>query len=103
MLDKNVVVDMFAKRVLTCMKEQSRNVKEVQEEYMRLYPPGFFRRQLSNPVSEHKIETALKELLSFDFLLKEITRFHGDKALRKDIIIYRLTNKGRSYLLIKKK
>ncbi len=85
------------------MKEQKRSVKEVREEYIKLHPPGFFRKQFSSPISELEIESALRELASSQFLAKEITRFHGERALRKDIFVYWLTDTGRSFLLARKK
>ncbi len=103
MSNENLQLDIFIRRVLACMKEQRRSVKDVHEEYTKLYPPGFFMRQFSNQVSEYKIETALKKLQTLGFLSKEVTRFHGDRTLRQDIAIYLLTNKGRSYLLSRKK
>ncbi len=103
MSNKNVQLDVFVKRVLGCMKEQRRSVKEVHEGYMKLYPPGFFRRQLSGDVSEYKVEVALRKLNSLGFLEREVTRFHNDISLKKDIAVYYLTNEGRLYLLPKKK
>ncbi len=103
MSDKNVELDVFVRKVLACMKEQRRSVEEIHEEYLRLHPPGFFRRQLFNPVNKGMIEVALRELVVLELLTKEITRFHGDRALRNDIFVYRLTNKGRSSLLPRKK
>lgn len=103
MQSENVQVDIFVRRVLVCMKEQRRSVKDVQEEYMKLYPPGFLRKQFSDTIGAHKVETALRELVVLGFVSKEITRFHRDRSLHKDIVVYHVTNKGRSYLLPKKK
>jgi hypothetical protein len=103
MPNENVQLDVFVRNVLACMKEQRRSIKEVQEEYMKQYPPGFWRKQLSAPVSLFEIEMALDRLVSLGFLSTEITRFHGDEPLSEDIAIYFVTNKGRSHLLPKKK
>lgn len=103
MQNENVQLSVFVCGVLASIKEQRRSAKEVKEEYMRLHPPGFFRRQLSFLVSEYKIEAALRELVAIGFVSKEITRFHRDRTLRKDIVVYHVTNNGRLYLLPRKK
>jgi S-methylmethionine-dependent homocysteine/selenocysteine methylase len=103
MSNENMRLDIFIRRVLACIKEQRRSVKDVHEEYMRLYPPGFFMRQFSSSIPEYKVEIALKKLQTLGFLSKEITRYYRDKTLRQDIATYCMTNKGRSFLLAKKK
>lgn len=99
MIDKSKEIKIFVRQVLGCIKEQRLSVEKVHKNYLGLYPPSFFKKKFTSPVSEVAINSALHELVSHGFLMSELTRWYEGESLSEDIRIYSITDKGRSFLI----
>jgi hypothetical protein len=94
-------MNIFSRKVLTCVKDQKRTLEEIRGHYLKLYPQGMIAKVLVLPVTSEKIKIALLSLVSGGYVYKEVTNFI-EKPLRKETEIFWISNKGRKYLLPKK-
>lgn len=101
MAEKNIPLEGFVRKVLTCVKEEKRTTEEIQECYINHYPQSLLEKALGLPRDIKKTESVLLWLVKEDFIHKEVTNF-TDEALEKETEIFWISNKGRSYLLPKK-
>ena len=102
MSDEDMEISIFVRRVLTCMKEQRITKEKIRKEYISHYPPSFWKKQFSAPVSEVEIERGLKQLIVLGFVGRELTRWYEGETLSVDTPIYSVTNEGRFFLYHKK-
>lgn len=101
MVSPKVTVEGMNLKVLKCFKEQRWTLEEVWNVYISLYPRVFIAKMLMPPTPIEKIKEALDWLVEADFVHKELTSY-TDRALKKETVIYWISNEGRSYLHRKK-
>ncbi|MBP6949021.1 MAG: hypothetical protein KBC41_00515 [Candidatus Pacebacteria bacterium] len=100
-MQKKEVLEVVYRKVLFCVKEQKRTAEEIQNEYIRCYPQGLLAKVLSPPPGVEEIRLKLMYLVKEGFVLKELTNYIRE-ALDKEVEIFWISDKGRSYLLSKK-
>lgn len=97
-------LDIFVKRILFCLGEQRLLKSDVQDAYLKRFPPIFsFRNKPLLSLRESKVEAALKQLISFSLIKREVTRWHDGQELKEDTSVYLITEKGRLFLSSRKK
>lgn len=102
MIEKDIEVGMFARRVLRCVKEIKLTSEEIWESYKKLYPQSFIAKAINlHEISLTRVEATLHSLAKEDFVHKEATNF-TDEALEKETEVFWISNKGRKFLLPKK-
>lgn len=97
-------LDDFTIRILVCLSQQRLFKSEVRTVYLQRHPPGFpFRNKPLLTLRQRRVDIALNELMSHQFINKELTRWHNGESLRQDTPIYVITNLGVQFLNAPKK
>jgi hypothetical protein len=103
-IEKNkssISLDVFERRVLSCVTEVRCTGEEIHQRYILQYPRGKVMKVFVPPESLEKVERALGKLTSSDLVLHDLLSYTY-KPLKKETDVYCLSNKGRSFLSRKK-
>jgi hypothetical protein len=73
--------------------------EEAREKYLEVYPPSFFQRKISTPISQEVINNLLFILCKKKFVSKSVTRFLDGPLAEKDVAVFSITPLGTSVLL----
>lgn len=97
-------LDDFTIRILICLSQERLFKSEVRIVYLQRHPPGFpFRNKPLLTLSQRRVNVAIDELMSYQFIRKELVRWHNGEPLRQDTPVYVITSVGIQFLNAPKK
>jgi hypothetical protein len=73
--------------------------EEAREKYLKVFPPHWFQRKISAPISQDVINRLLFVLCEKKLLSKNVTRFLYGPLAEKDVVVFSITALGTSALL----
>ena len=99
-----IELNEFTTRILICLSKERLLKSEVRTAYLKRYPPRFlFRNKPLLTLKQKKVDLVINELILYQFIKKELVRWHNGESLQQDTSVYVITNLGIQFLNTPKK
>lgn len=107
MTEPNREIDKDAMQLLRALDMKRKDIEfrsfytqeEARKKFLEVYPPDWFQRKISAPISQEVINMRLSLLCKNDLMSKSITRFLDGPIAEKDVAVFSITPLGTSTLL----